>query len=313
MDVEPEPRSSPLSTLREERHHSPPPSPSYHPTLLPAAISDDHIDPDLLQSASAVSITGITPTDPCPIDSPASPPPTTRTITQTSDHPLTSFSISRPQSIYRAFLSGDSSNSLPTSVANPPATSPRRSLASAAILASLTTASTATTAPATLSSAANHPTNPLTTATPPASLATPPSGPGKQNAKGGQPRGRGWGRGGGGRGRRKGGGVANENTADNSANTNANTDPNVYQDGLLSPASRRRIDILNKRVYAPDGTYHGPPLGANHSTNVDGVYPCVTFQGPPPTAGPKKRSRDVVSEADIIPGKRARKERVRTN
>ena len=101
----------------------------------------------------------------------------------------------------------------------------------------------------------------------------------------------------------------NENTIENATNI----DPDIHQVRLLSPASRRRIDILNKRVYAPDGTYHGPPLGANHSTNVDGVHPCVTFQGPPPTAGPKKRSRDVVSEADIIPGKRARKERVRTN
>ena len=104
----------------------------------------------------------------------------------------------------------------------------------------------------------------------------------------------------------------NKNAMQNATNT-ANTDPNIYQEGLLSPASQRRIDILNKRVYAPDGAYHGPPLGANHSINIDGVYPCVTFQGPPPAAGPKKRSRDVVSEADIIPGKRARKERVRTN
>jgi hypothetical protein len=43
------------------------------------------------------------------------------------------------------------------------------------------------------------------------------------------------------------------------------------------------------------------------------MYPCVIFQVPPPTAVPKKRSWDIVSEADIISGKRARKERVRNN
>ena len=94
---------------------------------------------------------------------------------------------------------------------------------------------------------------------------------------------------------------------------NSNPDPNVYQPGLLSPASRRRIDTLNKRVYAPDGTYHGPPLGAWHSLNADGLHPCVTFKAPPPPAAPKKRSWDVVSEELILPGKRARKERVRSN
>jgi len=91
------------------------------------------------------------------------------------------------------------------------------------------------------------------------------------------------------------------------------SDPGVDRVDSLSAASRRRIDILNKRVYAPDGTYHGPPLGASHSINVDGLHPCVTFQGPPPAAAPKKRTWDVVSEADIVPGKRARKERVRVN
>jgi len=103
--------------------------------------------------------------------------------------------------------------------------------------------------------------------------------------------------------------VVNENAMQNTTNT-ANTDPDIHQVRLLSPASRCRIDILNKRVYTPDGAYHGSPLSANHSNNIDGVYPCITFQGPPPAAGPKKRSRDVM---DIIPGKRARKERVRTN
>ena len=104
-----------------------------------------------------------------------------------------------------------------------------------------------------------------------------------------------------------------ENAADNLTNANANTDPNVYQDGLLSPASRRQIDILNKRVYAPDGSYHGPPLGTSHSINTDGLHPCITFNGPPPTTAPKKRTWDVVSEADIVSGKQARKERVRVN
>lgn len=70
---------------------------------------------------------------------------------------------------------------------------------------------------------------------------------------------------------------------------------------------------LNKLVYAPDGTYHGPPLGAWHSLSADGLHPCVTFKAPPPPAAPKKRSWDVVSEELILPGKRARKERVRSN
>ena len=108
-----------------------------------------------------------------------------------------------------------------------------------------------------------------------------------------------------------------ENAADNptnaNANANANTDPNVYQEQLLSPASRCRIDILNKRVYTPDGSYHGPPLGASHSINTDGLYPCITFKGPPPTTAPKKCTWDVVSEADIVSGKQARKEHVRIN
>ena len=103
-----------------------------------------------------------------------------------------------------------------------------------------------------------------------------------------------------------------ENATDNPINANANTDPNVYQDGLLSPASCHRIDILNKQVYAPDGSYHGPPLGMSHSINTDGLHPCITF-GPPPTTAPKKRTWDVISEADIVSGKWARKERVRIN
>ena len=152
------------------------------------------------------------------------------------------------------------------------------------------------------------------------------------------------GRGGrGGRGRKgRGGGVASEITTENATSTDpdlqqvgsmsaagrgsrggrgrkgrgggaASTDSELQQVSSLSDAARRRIDILNKRVYAPDGTYHGPPLGASHSINVDGLHPCITFQGPPPAAVPKKRSWDVVSEADIVPGKRARKERVRLN
>ena len=102
-----------------------------------------------------------------------------------------------------------------------------------------------------------------------------------------------------------------ENAADNPANANTNTDPNVYQDGLLSPASRHQINILNKRVYAPDGSYHSPPLGVSHSINTDGLHPCITFKGPPPTTAPKKCTWDVVSKADIVSGKQARKERMR--
>lgn len=47
---------------------------------------------------------------------------------------------------------------------------------------------------------------------------------------------------------------------------------NPHPDVPLSPASRRRIDTLNNRVYAPDGSYHGPPLGAWHSINADDLH-----------------------------------------
>ena len=154
-------------------------------------------------------------------------------------------------------------------------TSPRRSLAATAIIASLTDAvstPTSTTMPVPPSSTAAPPlTTPtaqsLTVVIPPVPLPAPPPGietrpPRKpENATlpkelSMQPWGHGKGQGGGRRGKGgrggRGGRVAKENAADNPANANANTDPNVYQDGLLSPASRRRIDILNKWVYAPD-------------------------------------------------------------
>jgi hypothetical protein len=90
---------------------------------------------------------------------------------------------------------------------------------------------------------------------------TVPKGPSTKFRGRGRGRGRGA-KGGGGRGR--GGGVGKENSTEDA--TNSSSEPNVYQPGLLSPASRRRIDILNKRVYAPDGTYNGPPLGVSPST-----------------------------------------------
>jgi len=80
----------------------------------------------------------------------------------------------------------------------------------------------------------------------------------------------------------------------------------------LSPVSRRRITALNKRVYPPDSAPTAP-LGASLANNVDGMYPCVTFQAPPAAAAPKKRSWDVMSEADIVSGKRARRGRMRNN
>ena len=185
-------------------------------------------------------------------------------------------------------------------------TSPHRSLVATAIIVSLTDAvSTPASTPMSVppsSTAAPPPTTPtvqsLTAVIPPVPLPAPPPRietrpPQKpENATlpkelSMQPWGHGKGRGGwrgkGGQGG-QGGRVAKENAADNLANANANTDPNIYQDGLLSPASCRRINILNKRVYAPDGSYHGPPLGASHSINADGLHPCVTFNGPPPTS-----------------------------
>jgi hypothetical protein len=119
------------------------------------------------------------------------------------------------------------------------------------------------------------------------SVATLPNHSATQNGHG---RGRGRGRGRGGRGRGGRGGRVKENTA----------------------ASRRRITAVNKRMYPPDGAPVAP-LGASHSANLDGMYPCVTSQAPTPAAAPKKRTWDVVSEGDIILGKRARRERVRQN
>lgn len=194
--------------------------------------------------------------------------------TQTSTHPLTSCSMARPPSIYSSLLSGGSSKAAPPAV-DISTTSPHRSRASTIILTSL-----ATTTP-----------NPDGT---PHSLAPIDPVPPQEL----QTRGRGRGRGGRGRRGGRGGRVAKENTVQ-------------VQARRLSPATRRRIDALNKRVYPPDGAAPGPPLGASHSINADGVYPCITFRGPPPAPAPKKRSRDVVSEGDIVSGKRARKERVR--
>jgi hypothetical protein len=82
--------------------------------------------------------------------------------------------------------------------------------------------------------------------------------------------------------------------------------------GMLSAASRCRIAAINKIVHPPDGAPVAP-LSASLSNNVDGLYPCITLPAPSTAAVPKKRSWDVVSEADIISGKRARKERVRNN
>ena len=66
---------------------------------------------------------------------------------------------------------------------------------------------------------------------------------------------------------------------------------------------------LAQPTYLPS---RGPvaPLCANHSTNVNDLYP---FQGPPPTSALKERSWDVVSEADVVSGKQARNECVRIN
>jgi hypothetical protein len=98
-----------------------------------------------------------------------------------------------------------------------------------------------------------------------------------------------------------------ENATGSTSNGDAASVNTVHR---LSAASRCRIAALNKRVYPPDRAPVAP-LGASHSTNVDGMYPCMTFQAPPPAVVPKKRSWDVVSEADILSGKRARKGRVR--
>jgi hypothetical protein len=330
-----DPRSSPLGAFGEEN------SPTRPTSLPPTAIRDDHIDPRLLQ---------LSPTGPAlpMVQSPAAhrpPPATTRTVTETSAHPLTSFSAARPPFIYDTFLSGTATNtpSAVNALANagatstlssvtsraitaqptPHATSPRRSLAATSIIASLTADSGSVSIPASTPVSADS-----TAATPPVSL---PAGvetrPARKPATAtlpkdlvtqsrGRRRGRGrGGRGRGGRGRGgRGGGVAKENFATTTDDaTSSNPDPDVHQVQLLSAASRHRIDALNKRVYPPDGATPGPPLGTSHSINVDGMYPAITFQALPPAAAPKKRSRDGVSEADIVSGKRARKERVRVD
>jgi len=309
---------SPMAAFGEENSSTPRPPPSYDhikpaspPRSTPSfpTVIKDVIDPALLQPPLTASIIDITPIHNSNMELGAHSPPTS---TQTSDHPLTGFSLSRPQFIYRTFLSPDAAPAtanIPTNAntsmnnaqsnapITPPLTSPRRGLAAATILASLATATPSTAQATALSSSI---------------AATPPTQTG--NSEGGtQPRGRGHGRGRargrgghGGRGRR----LVNENAEESTSN-----DPDVQEvrSLRLSPASRRRIDALNKRVYPPDGAAPGPPLGALHSINVNGMYPCITFQAPPPTAALKKRSRDVVSEADIVSGKRARKEHVRVD
>ena len=318
-----DPQSSPLGTFGEE-------SSPQCPTLLSlTAIRDLPIDPTLLQFplvGSTLPIVGSL-ADHFPM--------TTWTVNVVSAHPLMLFSTSRSTFLFDTFISGRLSKATPAakntpSPANmfdseqataaqptPPATSPCRSLVATTIIASLSGL------PLTATTAALS----LTPATPPAPLLTPPLGietrppqkpinimlpkePSMQAC--GCSRGQGWGQGGGqGQGQGQGGGVAKENTTEDAANGNPN--PDVHQVQLLSPASHCWIDILNKWVYTPDGTYHGPPLGASYSHNADGLHPCIMFKGPPPTTAPKKCSWDVVSKADIVSGKQAWKEHVRIN
>jgi hypothetical protein len=101
-----------------------------------------------------------------------------------------------------------------------------------------------------------------------------------------------------------------EKAVGNANNSDTNADADTYLMHPITAASRCRITAINKHVYPPEGTPVAP-LSASHSTNLDDMYPCVTFQAPPSLAVPKKQSRDVVSEANIISGKRARKGRVR--
>ena len=101
-----------------------------------------------------------------------------------------------------------------------------------------------------------------------------------------------------------------ENNTGSTGNADADAGVNLMRP--LSPASRCRITALNKRVYPPDSAPN-PPLVASISNNLDGMYPCITFQAPPAAVAPKKRSWDVMSEADIISGKRARRGRIRND
>jgi hypothetical protein len=100
--LETEPRRSPLGAFGEESSPPPPPiSPS------PTAVSEGHIDPDLLKLSAAA------PTSPTMQYSVARSPMTTRTVTQASTHPLSSLST-RPSFVFDTFLSGGLSKAAPT-------------------------------------------------------------------------------------------------------------------------------------------------------------------------------------------------------
>ena len=337
-----DPPSSPLGPFGEEN------SSLHHPTSSsPATVWDNQIDP-ALQSLPAVS----TPPDVNPfLVNPAPSEAHLPVMSPTTAHRLTTFSTSRPQFLNAVFSEGSMAVSTPSSRAStagtlptPPATSLQRALPSKIILTSLSVPPTSAQAP---------PTAPLSTPPPAAATVTPlipttsPLAPTaldpprgiqststthtensgflseigadeRSTERGTQPRARGHGRGGrrgrGGRGRGRRGGRGHQGgTVDEHGPGNASdADIDVNPMRLLSAASRRRITAINKRVYPADGA-PVTPLGASLSTNVDGMYPCVTFQAPLPAVAPKKRSWDVVSEADIVAGKRARKERVRQN
>ena len=148
-----DPRSSPLGAFGEENTSSPPRPISPSPT----AISEGHIDPNLLKLSVAA------PTLPTIQNPAAHSPMTTRTVTQASTHPLSLLSTARPSFIFDTFLSGGllkAASTTPTTLsvgeASAPSsddapvatatqhthltTSPCRSLVATAIMASLTDA-----------------------------------------------------------------------------------------------------------------------------------------------------------------------------
>ncbi|KIM36396.1 hypothetical protein M413DRAFT_13921 [Hebeloma cylindrosporum] len=266
----------------------------------PAATPD--VNPSISNATSA-STPGInpsgfnaTPTAAPTIDVSRTTPAAAAVPTQTSSHPLTSFSSARPVFIYNMFGSGISSNS-------PPIT-----LAARTILASL-----------------------ATTADPQPPLAAVPASRGRAR---GRSRGHG-GRGGkatneNAREEANDAVVAPVEGAEvvGGEEVRLRTKTPEKRPMMLSLTSQlvvavvegaevvgeeERIADLNKRVYPPDGAAPGPPLGASHSLNIDGQHPVITFIGPPPAVIPKKRGRDGISEEDIVTGKRARKERYMGN
>jgi len=314
-----DPQSSPLGVFGED-NRSPTPS-------SPAGIRDDQINPTLLQSSPAMSTPWTDGSqrlvdrelDPTLFQLPAvlTPPtdvnqllvnPVASTVQPpvTTTHSLTSFTTARSQYV-NAFLSGSSlavaprtaSISTTETLHTPPAASPQRGVASAIILTSLTPAPGSTFTPDIA------PPSPFSNPAATAAVATPLNRSATQNVHG---HGRGHGRGG--RGRRGQGGRMKEKAVGNANNSDTNADADTYLMHPITAASHHRITAINKRVYPPDGTPVAP-LGASHSANLDGMYPCVTFQAPPSPAVPKKQSQDVVSKADIISGKRARKGQVR--